>query len=200
MKAVHVRRSSSKVLLTLTLAGFAPQVLAHAATGAAGVSLADALLHPFTGADHLAFLLGAGLWSAQQNGRARYFPPLGVLLAMASAALCAAAGVSWPLAETAIAVSLVALGGALLGGRGVPSGLATVLVSLCALGHGYAHGSALLAGAGALPYVTALLGSSAAIIGVGFGLGWRVRRAGHSGTPRLIGVALAAAGGLLLSA
>ncbi len=48
-----------------------------------GTGLAAGLLHPFTGADHLLAMTGAGLWAATLGGKARLALPAAFLTAMA---------------------------------------------------------------------------------------------------------------------
>ena len=95
---------------------------------------------------------------------------------------------------------LIGLGGALLTRRVVPAVVASVFVALCASGHGYAHGVEMLRDGNTLPLVIALLASSTLIVAAGYALGWQVRSAGDGRTLRVVGAALAVAGGLLLGA
>ncbi len=199
MQAVTDSRVVPSLLLAVALTVIAPQVSAHTGVMATPVTLLDAFLHPFTGLDHLAALLATGLWSAQQSGRAQFLLPMIFLVAMAVAALAAAAGVTWPMAESAIALSLVALGAALVVRQVVATAAAGVIMALCAAGHGYAHGAELLLGSHALPLFAVLLIASALTIAAGFSLGVQMRKSGKRPL-NAIGVALVTAGGLLLGA
>jgi len=63
------------VLLVPTLA------LAHPGHGSTS-GLAAGLAHPITGLDHLAAMIGVGLWAAQRGGRALWLVPLVFVLVM----------------------------------------------------------------------------------------------------------------------
>src|SRR3954464_8727240 len=84
-------------------------VHAHIGVDAHG-SFASGLLHPFSGPDHMLAMIAVGLWASQMGGRALFLLPstftaamaLGIGLGMTSGAL--------PIAEGAIAASVLVLG------------------------------------------------------------------------------------------
>jgi urease accessory protein len=71
------------------------------------------LLHPLTGADHLAAMVAVGLWSALVARRAwpdLLWAPLGFAALLLAGAVLGLAGVGMPAVEPMIAASLLVLG------------------------------------------------------------------------------------------
>lgn len=154
-------------LLLLTLA---PPAFAHA--GHDGMhDLLDGLLHPLTGADHLAAMLAVGLWGALTEPR---WPQAArAPLVFASALLVGALGAmlgGWllPGVEPGIALSLLALGLLIARRTPLPRLLGLALMALFALAHGAAHGEELAGPAALVGMVAATLLLHGA--GIGFGL------------------------------
>lgn len=135
-----------------------------------GFGVAEGLLHPLTGADHLLAMVGVGLWAALQTGAARWAMPLSFLAAMACAF---AVGLTLPLVQPAILASVIVLGAAVSMAVRAPLGLVLPLVALMGLAHGAAHG---LEGSGAgfglgMILATAALHALGTGLGLGLGLG-----------------------------
>lgn len=121
--------------------------------------------HPFSGIDHLLAMLAVGLWAAQNKQRALWVLPLAFPLMMVVGALLAIGGLNVPAVETGIAASVAVLGLLIAFAVRMPLWGSTLVVSLFALFHGYAHGTEL-------PH-----GSSAAMVGAGFVLATAVLHA-----------------------
>jgi urease accessory protein len=106
------------------------------------------LLHPLGGVDHALAMLAVGLWSARREPtgtRALLTLPI---LFIGGACLGIVWGMVWDLAggmdgrvETALAVSLLPLGLALMAGLRGNHRIALFLVPVCGLLHGAAHGN-----------------------------------------------------------
>jgi urease accessory protein len=83
-------------------------------------------------------------------------------------------GMPFPFTEAAIAVSVVALGGALVAGESMRADLALGLVALAGLVHGHAHGAeapnAIHPAAYVLGFVLATASLHASGVAVGFGI------------------------------
>lgn len=157
---------------TLLLPGLA---LAHTGAGDAHAhsALASGLLHPFTGLDHLAAMLALGVWSALAV-RPLWLAPAVFVLMLAVGALAGFAGLAVPAVEPMIASSLLVLGLLVATRRGLPVALAAALAGLFAFFHGAAHGSELaidFAGAGQWLALTGMVMATAALHGLGIGLG-----------------------------
>ncbi|MBU2410244.1 MAG: HupE/UreJ family protein [Gammaproteobacteria bacterium] len=110
---------------------------AHHAAG-----FVQGFLHPFTGMDHLAAMLGVGLWSALAARRARdlLWAPLGFASMLLAGALLGLAGLQLPAVEPAIAASLLVIGLLAAARLRLPALAAAVLVGAFAVFHGAAHG------------------------------------------------------------
>ena len=121
-------------------------VLAH--TGVDGAhahgALFSGLLHPFTGADHLAAMLALGVWSALAV-RPVWLAPIAFVLMLAAGALASFAGLAVPMVEPMIAASLLVIGLLVLSRRSLPVVFAASLAGLFAFFHGAAHGGELAA-------------------------------------------------------
>jgi urease accessory protein len=101
------------------------------------------LLHPILGMDHLLAMVSVGLLSAQMGGKAIWTVPVTFVSVMAVGGIVGLAGVPLPFVEIGIALSVVALGVALVAPRKLPVSLAMAFVGLFAIFHGHAHGAEL---------------------------------------------------------
>jgi urease accessory protein len=207
----------SKTSLRRTMLACAPWVGALAATSVSTLAQAhagaDASLahthdtlgsfmagaaHPLSGLDHLAAMVGVGLWSAL--GRARLWSaPLAFASTLLIGALMALAGVTLPGVEPMIAASLLVLGLLVATRMDLPSGVGALLVAGFGLFHGLAHGQEL--GGHALAALGGMVLSSIALHGVGLGIGLALRRQGAHGQwlSKAAGAGVAAFGLSLLS-
>jgi urease accessory protein len=118
----------------------ATSALAHSghATGFAG-----GLLHPMTGIDHLLAMLMVGLWAGLCLGRYMWTGPVAFVTFMLAGFAYGAAGGAFPIAEGIILASLIGLGGLLIFQVKLPVAASAGLIGLFAIGHGFAHGSAM---------------------------------------------------------
>ena len=101
------------------------------------------LLHPILGIDHLLAMVTVGLLSAQMGGRAIWTVPATFVSVMAVGGILGIIGVPLPFVEYGIALSVVALGIALVSPKKLPVWLTMVFVGIFALFHGHAHGTEL---------------------------------------------------------
>lgn len=123
------------------------------------------LTHPFSGLDHMLAMLAVGLWAAQGGGRKVWLLPAAFM-----SALVAGAGVAmmlqcvFPVLETGIALSVLAMGLLIALSLRLPVRGSMLVAALFGLFHGYAHGLELPASA-TLPslYVTGFLLATAAL-------------------------------------
>jgi len=149
-------------------------------------------LHPIGGLDHLLAMIAVGLWAGQRQGAALWAMPLAFLGGMAGGGLLGSGGVGLPFVEIGIALSVVLIGvaAALDLRRGLPAALAALAVSGAL--HGHAHGAEMPADVAGLTYATGFLVATAALHGLGLGLGATARRFAR------LGGAVAALGGAAL--
>jgi urease accessory protein len=167
------RRTALLRAATLTGLGLLP-LLAGAHTGqdlAAHHGLVDGLVHPLTGADHLAAMLSVGLWSGLSARRA-WVAPLVFASLLLTGALLAQAGVGFALVEPMIAASLLVLGLLLASRLALPPLAGAALVGGFALFHGAAHGHELGTG----PALAGMVLATALLHGTGLVAGRWLRQ------------------------
>jgi urease accessory protein len=196
MSRFHSLRRLIPWIVGAAAAAMSGAAAAHTGHGTHG--LLEGLAHPVSGADHLLAMLAVGLWAAVAlpQGRRWQAPALFVAV-MAAAATLAGLGIAVPTGlETAIAASVVLLGGLLIGGQRVaaPAGLALVAVSAAL--HGAAHGLEMAPATSALAYGTGFVAATAAWHAVGLIAGGGLRRLG--GAAQAAAGSLVGAGGLLM--
>lgn len=121
------------------------------------------LAHPVIGLDHLAFVIAIGLLSAQSVGGA-VLPACFLLAALAGTGLHVLS-VTLPLAELAIALSVILIGIVLGLGRCLPKLALAGLMAGAGLFHGYAYGESIV-GAEPAPLIAYLLGFTAIQSGI----------------------------------
>jgi urease accessory protein len=172
---------------------------AHGIGGDAAGMLAG-IAHPLSGWDHALAMIGVGLWAAQSGRAARWSLPASFLAAMAVGGVLGLAGFALPAVETGIALSLLALGIAIVAAARPVAWLGMALVAAFAVFHGHAHGAELPAGASGALYGAGALLATAALHAAGLGLGGLAARLGGGVALRMLGGALSAAGLLLLAA
>lgn len=138
--------------------------------GHAHAGWTDGLLHPLNGLDHLLAMIGVGLWAAWQRVRALQWLPLGFVTAAAAGTLLGSTlgAAAAPGIETGVALTLLALGAALLARWHAPASLAWSLVILCGALHGAAHGGEM--GVQGWAPVLGFLGGTALLHAAGYGL------------------------------
>lgn len=159
----------------------------------------DGFAHPFSGIDHLLAMLAVGLWAAQNKRSALWVLPLAFPLMMVVGALLAFSGLQIPGIETDIAASVVVLGLLIAFAIRMPVWASAGVVSVFALFHGYAHGSELPYGASALWYGAGFVAATALLHLLGLVIGLVASQKMAAQAVRLGGLAIAAAGGHLLS-
>ncbi|WP_034298111.1 HupE/UreJ family protein [Herbaspirillum sp. RV1423] len=166
----------------------------------ASMSFGAGFSHPFSGIDHLLAMLAVGLWAAQNKRSALWVLPLAFPLMMVIGALLALVGLEIPAAETGIAASVAVLGLLIAFAVKMPLWTSTLVVSLFALFHGYAHGSELPHGSSAATYAFGFVLATALLHAAGLTLGLVAGKRMADGVVRLGGVGIAAVGAYLLSA
>jgi urease accessory protein len=160
--------------LALLAAMLAPSAaLAHTGVGAAD-GLAHGFLHPVGGPDHMLAMLLVGVLAWQLGGRALWLVPLTFVVVMALGGALGAAGVSVPLVELGIALSVVVLGAAVALGVKAPAAAAMAVVGSFAIFHGHAHGAEMPETAAGAAYGLGFVLGTALLHLVGIGGGCAV--------------------------
>jgi len=151
--------------------------------GAAGGSgFAAGLAHPLTGIDHAFLLIAVGVWAALRGGNAPWAAPAAFVAAMAAGGLAGMAGLGLPGMELVLALSAVLVGGLALGAasRAPRAACLAVFAGFAAI-HGLAHGAEMPLAAAPAAFAGGFLAASAALMGVGIGIGRAARpRAGRA--------------------
>lgn len=141
-------RTAAALLVGLQLAG---PTFAHESGGPAG-GFFSGLLHPVAGPDHVIAMIAVGLWGAYLGRPALWLLPVVFPLVMAAGGAAGVLGLPLPGVELGIALSAIALGGAVAWGWRAPLALAAVLVGVFAVFHGHAHGTELPQSADPIAY------------------------------------------------
>jgi urease accessory protein len=97
------------------------------------------LEHPWTGIDHMAAMLAAGLWASRLGGRALFAILCATAIGIAAGTALGVMQESLTLAEQVTAASAVVLGLLAATARAPRLPLAAFLVGLFCLFHGYVH-------------------------------------------------------------
>lgn len=160
-----------------------------------GATLADGLLHPMTGIDHLLALLGVGIWASMQASKTRWLIPATFLALMMVGASMGVSGHAPSMTELGVAASVAAIGMLVCRSVRVAPGVAMLLAGVFALFHGFAHGSEMST-ADALPFGAGFVAASATLQLAGFMLGRLARR--EARIAAMGGAAIAACGALLV--
>lgn len=144
---------------------------AHTADGLAGGALSG-FLHPLKGLDHLVAMVAVGLWGAQLGRPLVFVLPVVFPMVMALGGLMGIAALPLPAVELGIALSAVCLGLAVAFAWRAPVVVASVLVALFAVFHGYAHGVELPTAVQPLAYGIGFVVATGLLhlVGIGFGL------------------------------
>jgi len=177
------------VLITTTVQ--AHTLVTETTSGLAG------LMHPFLGLDHLLAMLAVGLWAAQQGGSRLWQLPLAFLGMMLLGAVLGQTGFALPSIEAGIASSLLILGLMLAFAVRLSIIPSILMVGLFAVFHGYAHGAEIPQTAELLDYAVGFMLATAALHGLGIGLGLRARGDLNQKLLRISGVAIGLTGAWL---
>ncbi|MCA0424565.1 MAG: HupE/UreJ family protein [Proteobacteria bacterium] len=128
-----------KKLFVMAAMTIATPALAHSG-GDHIHSIGAGLAHPLSGADHIAAMVLVGIWAGLVGGARLWVWPATFVGAMILGGILGASGIAVPWVETAIAVSVLALGIAVAGVVRLPIGIGAVLIALFGAAHGFAHG------------------------------------------------------------
>jgi urease accessory protein len=135
--------------------------------------LGSGLTHPLLGVDHLFAMVTVGIL-AVTLGRPIAVPAT-FLAAMTVGGAVGLAGLALQFGEAAIALSVMALGAALIAGRAVHPNFAVSLVALAGFVHGHAHGMEAPAAAHPVMYVAGFVVATATLHLSGVTAGFVVR-------------------------
>ena len=167
-----MRRFLWTVCVPLLLAATASPAFAHPGHGVSKNVLAEGLLHPLLGFDHLLAMVTVGLLSAQLGGRALWSVPCSFLLCMVAGGALGLTGWSLPGIEIGIAASVMLLGAAVAWNDRRPLLLAMLFCGAFGFIHGHAHGTELPSVSQPALYILGFVTATAALHMFGVVAGW----------------------------
>lgn len=135
--------------------------------------LISGFAHPLSGIDHMAAMVAVGLWAARLKGRARWALPSVFLMSIVLGALLPASSTVLGVAEQGIVISLLVLGGGLVAALRMPVHVASVLMGLAGVCHGYAHGVEIPMGDSVNQFMAGMVVSTLTLHALGVFLGAR---------------------------
>ncbi|MEI6335157.1 MAG: HupE/UreJ family protein [Methylococcaceae bacterium] len=177
--------------LLITTTAQAHTLTAEAISGLAG------MMHPLLGLDHLLAMLAVGLWAAQQGGSRLWQLPLAFLSMMLFGAVLGQSGFTLPSIESGIASSLLLLGLMLMLAIRLAIVPSMLMVGLFAMSHGYAHGTEMPQALTLIDYAVGFMLATAALHGLGIGLGLFARGVHNEKILRISGIAISLTGAWL---
>jgi urease accessory protein len=191
-------KTKSAIPVPITLAALLLPTLAQAHPGHGATGFSSGLTHPLLGWDHLLAMVAVGLWASQLDGRARWAVPAAFVGAMTLGGMLGVSGVSLPLAEFGIILSVLTLGVLIAASIRLPSAASATLVGVFALCHGFAHGAEMPLGASVTGYAFGFVVTTAGLHLAGLAAGLGLQQAAHAPWQRLTGAAICL-GGVMLS-
>lgn len=192
MKVSTTKLVSSAVFMMVSGAALAHPGHEHTSSFVSG------FFHPLGGLDHLLAMVAVGLWASSLGGRAVWAVPAAFVATMLLGGGLAIGGVSVPMIEQGILMSVVVLGALVLFARHLSLGLCATIAGGFALFHGAAHGIEMPLNTSGLAYVLGFALATMALHGLGLGFGqWMIKRASPLATR--IGGAVIAVAGLVLA-
>ncbi|MBS1837806.1 MAG: HupE/UreJ family protein [Actinobacteria bacterium] len=147
---------------------------AAAHTGQGTGAVWSGLLHPLLGPDHVFAMVAVGVLAAVIHRP--FAVPGAFVAAMVLGGALGMAGMPLPGGELAIALSVVALGAALVAGTLTRPELALALVAVAGFVHGHAHGTEAPYAAEPIAYVAGFVVATATLHAAGVGVGQVVSR------------------------
>ncbi len=184
-------------LAALAVGCAATSAAAHTGTGLAG-GFQSGFLHPLSGFDHLLAMVSVGLWGAFLGRPLIVALPVIFPTVMAVGGILGIAGVRLPPVEIGIAVSVLVLGAMIAGKVRAPVWLASLIVAVFAIFHGYAHGKELPSAADPVGYSAGFVLATGLLHVVGIGIGLIADRPGGAAVVRGLGGLVMVAGAWFL--
>jgi len=166
---------------------------AHIIEGTQG-GFGSGFLHPLSGPDHFLAMFAVGLWSAQMGGRSVWTLPVTFPMIMVIGGVLGMAGVPFPGTEIGIALSILALGGAIMFAWRPAEWIALILIAYFALCHGYAHGAELPLSTDPADYAIGFVLATGMIHLLGIGVGTALNKPMKGRLSRALGAVIGIGG------
>jgi urease accessory protein len=171
----------------------ANSALAHTGTGLAG-GFGSGFRHPFTGVDHLLAMVSVGLWGAFLARPLIFVLPVIFPAVMVAGAVMGMLGVPLPPVEIGIALSVAVLGGCIALSLKAPVWVASLIVAIFAIFHGYTHGRELPSAADPFGYSLGFVLATGSLHVLGIGIGFLSKYPGGVRLTQSLGALIAGAG------
>lgn len=184
-----------KVLAGVVAVSFTGAAFAHPGTHVYG--MAEGLLHPLFGLDHLLAAFAVGAWATTLEKEARWIVPACFIVAMLFAAGVAML-LNVPTKEAGIAATLLAIGCLIAFAVRLRTVYASLAVGVFAVFHGAAHAMEMPANTGAWAYFAGFGVTTAVLHLLGLGVGSVLQR--YRWSSQAFGSLLIVSGGWMLSA
>ena len=182
-------------LAAALLAAMTVAARAHVGVGAVH-GFASGLAHPLSGLDHVLAMVAVGVLAAHLGGRALWLVPASFISMMVVGGALGVAGVTLPLVEIAIALSVVALGLVVALRLDMATWMAMAMAGFFALFHGHSHGAEMPRTMNGIEYGAGFILATAFLHATGIALGFAVQR--HRRALQVFGGAMALAGVAML--
>jgi urease accessory protein len=166
---------------------------AHIILGEQG-GFGSGFAHPLTGPDHFLAMFAVGLWSAQMGGRSVWRLPVIFPMIMVIGGIVGMSGLPLPAIEIGIALSILALGGAIVLAWRPAEWIALILIAYFALCHGYAHGVELPLATDPADYAIGFVLATGMIHLFGIGVGTALGKPMQGRLSRALGAVIAVGG------
>ncbi len=151
-------------------------------------------MHPLSGLDHLLAMVAVGLWGAFLGRPLIGLLPVIFPTVMAFGGAMGMIGTPMPPVEIGIAMSVFMLGSAIALAWRAPVWLASVMVAVFAIFHGYAHGAELPSMADPIAFSLGFVLATGSLHVAGITTGLIAKRPGGAIAVRAVGAAIALAG------
>ncbi|MDQ0466717.1 urease accessory protein [Caulobacter ginsengisoli] len=168
-------RMTRTACLAAALAALPVAALAHPGHGQES-GFAAGLGHPLGGLDHVAVMIAVGLLAARLGGRALWLLPASFLTLMTIGGALDMAGVTAPITEAMIGLSLVVMLTALILRWTPPLPAMACMIGAFALLHGLAHGAEAPSSASGLAFAGGFILATALLHGLGLTAGLLLSR------------------------
>jgi urease accessory protein len=166
---------------------------AHIIAGEQG-GFVSGFAHPLSGPDHFLAMFAVGLWSAQMGGRSVWTLPVTFPMIMVVGGVLGMTGLPLPGTEIGIALSILALGGAIMLAWRPAEWIALILIAYFAFCHGYAHGVELPLSTDPADYAIGFVMATGMIHLLGIGVGTALNKPMQGRLSRALGTVIGIGG------
>lgn len=173
--APHGSRTAAVVAAAAVALLASSSASAHVGTGLPG-GVVSGFIHPLEGPDHLLAMVLVGVWGAFLGRPLIHVLPMVFPAMMVAGAIMAMFGLPLPPVEAGIALSVLVLGSCIALSIRAPVWVASLVVAVFAVFHGYAHGRELPSAADPIAYSAGFVLATGLLHVAGIAIGLLNRR------------------------